>query len=116
MERGLSVEVINARFVKPLDEQLILGVFERRLPVVVVEDNSIVGGFGSAVIELASSRGYPVDSMRRIGVPDAFIEHDSPEALREKLGLTAEGIAEAVAFIAKTRKGENAKEKMGNRV
>jgi 1-deoxy-D-xylulose-5-phosphate synthase len=78
-------------------------VFERRLPVVVVEDNSIVGGFGSAVIELASSRGCPVDKVRRIGVPDAFVEHDSPEALREKLGLTAQGIAEAVRTLVAGR-------------
>ncbi|MCL5102812.1 MAG: 1-deoxy-D-xylulose-5-phosphate synthase [Armatimonadetes bacterium] len=99
MEQGLSVDVVNARFVKPLDEQLILDVFERKLPVVVIEDNTIIGGFGSAVIELASSRGYPVDNVRRIGVPDAFVEHDSPEALREKLGLTAEGIAEAVRTL-----------------
>ena len=55
-------------------------MFERNLPVVIVEDNTIVGGFGSAVIELASSKGFALDKVRRIGAPDAFVEHDSMEA------------------------------------
>ncbi len=102
--RGIRAEVINARFVKPLDEQLILSVFERGLPVLVVEDNSVAGGFGSAVLELASDAGCRVDRVKRIGIPDSFIEHDSPEALWERLGLTAEGIAEeAEALAAGTR-------------
>lgn len=103
-ENGISVEVINARFVKPLDEQLISGVFEQNIPVAVVEDNTIIGGFGSAVLELASSLGYPVDNIRRIGIPDRFIEHDSPESLYEKLGLTAEHIAESVQSMLSDRK------------
>ncbi len=101
--RDLSVEVINARFVKPLDEQLILNVFERGLPVVVAEDNTIVGGFGSAILELASSRGYAVDKIRRIGIPDAFVEHDTPETLQEKLGLSARKIAETLASLVTGR-------------
>jgi len=102
-DRGVSVEVINARFAKPLDEQLILSVFRRNLPVVIVEDNTVIGGFGSAIIELASGNGFAVDNVRRIGVPDAFVEHDTLEALREKLGLTADGIALAVAMLLGVR-------------
>lgn len=97
---GLSVEVINARFAKPLDETLILNVFERNLGVVIAEDNTVVGGFGSAILELASSRGYPLDRVIRAGIPDSFVEHDTPEALYERLGLTAAGIAEAVRALA----------------
>jgi 1-deoxy-D-xylulose-5-phosphate synthase len=95
----LSAEVINARFVKPLDEQLILSVFQRGLPVLVVEDNTIVGGFGSAILELASTKGCPVNSILRLGVPDAFVDHDSPESLYQALGLSAERIAEAAKNI-----------------
>lgn len=95
-EEGISVEVVNARFVKPLDEQLVLSVLERGMPVVVVEDNTLVGGFGSAILELASSKGYPANRIKRIGLPDAFIEHDAPEVLREKIGLTGPWIAQAV--------------------
>lgn len=96
---GLSVEVINARFAKPLDETLILSVLDRGLPVVIAEDNSVVGGFGSAILELASSEGYPLDKIKRLGIPDSFVEHDTPEALYEKLGLTAEKLAEAVRSL-----------------
>ncbi len=109
-EWGISAQVVNARFVKPLDEQLIGSVLDRRMPVVVVEDNSIVGGFGSAVMELASSRGVSVDTIRRLGIPDSFVEHDSPEALRDKLGMSASGIADTLrnlleARIPSTRRG-----------
>lgn len=102
-EQGLSVEVINARFVKPLDEQLILSVFERGLPVLVIEDNTIVGGFGSAILELASSKGYPLNNVRRLGVPDKFIEHDSPDILHEMLGMTADKIAESAVRLLKVK-------------
>lgn len=95
-EDGVGVEVINARFAKPLDEQMIISVLERGLPILVVEDNSIIGGFGSAVLELVSSNGYSPAAVRRLGIPDAFVEHDSPEALWEKMGINATGIASAV--------------------
>jgi 1-deoxy-D-xylulose-5-phosphate synthase len=100
---GLSADVIDGRFVKPLDEQLILSVFEKGIPMVVVEDNTIVGGFGSAVLELASSKGYSLNTVRRIGIPDAFVEHDSMDALREKIGLTAARIAETARELATCR-------------
>lgn len=95
-ERGIHVEVINARFAKPLDQELILGALRKNVPVLTVEDNSIVGGFGSAVLELAASNGCRVDHIKRVGIPDSFVEHDSLDVLRERIGLTAEGIADAV--------------------
>lgn len=98
-ELGINVEVINCRFVKPLDEQLIYGLLERNIPIVVAEDNTVVGGFGSAVLELASSAGFALDRIHRIGIPDAFIDHDSPETLYDKLGLSAEKLAEEVASL-----------------
>lgn len=100
---GLSAEVINARFVKPLDEKLILGVFERGLPLIVIEDNTVVGGFGSAILELASSKGYPLNCVRRIGMPDSFVEHDTLDALREKLGLNTLSIANAARELVSAR-------------
>ena len=102
-QEGLSVEVIDARFVKPLDEQLILSVFEKGLPVIVAEDNTIVGGFGSAVLELASANGCPLNCVRRIGAPDAFVEHDSLDALRERIGLTAARIADTARDLISSR-------------
>ena len=100
---GLGAEVINARFVKPLDEKLILSVLERGLPVVVVEDNTIVGGFGSAILELASRSGHALNRIRMLGVPDAFVAHDSVDALREKIGLNASCIAVAARELVAAR-------------
>ncbi|MGC8863465.1 MAG: 1-deoxy-D-xylulose-5-phosphate synthase, partial [Armatimonadota bacterium] len=102
-EDGICADVINARFVKPLDEQLILSVLERGVPVVVVEENTVVGGLGSAVLELASAHGCPVGSIRRLGIPDAFVEHDSLQELREKIGLTPAKIAAAVTALCAKR-------------
>ena len=102
-QSGVQVEVIDARFAKPLDEKLILDVFERGLPVVLAEDNTVVGGFGSAVLELAADRGFALDQVRRVGIPDSFVEHDSPDAQREKLGLTAGGIASEVRTLITQR-------------
>ena len=90
---GLQADVINARFVKPLDEQLIQSVFDKEIPIIVVEDNTIVGGFGSAVVELASIKCCPLDRIHRLGVPDAFVEHDSMDALHEIIGITSDNIA-----------------------
>ena len=109
-EHGVSVEVINARFVKPLDEQLILDVFERKLPIVVVEDNTIVGGFGSAVVELAAGAGCSVDCVRRVGVPDVFPEHDSPETLRQQFGLTASQIVQEVRAVVAQREMQSSRD------
>lgn len=95
-DEGILASVINARFVKPLDEDLILSVLGNGVPTLVVEDNAVAGGFGSAVLELAAARGCRIDAVRCLGLPDAFVEHDSVERLRERLGLTPEGIARAV--------------------
>lgn len=99
-KKGISVEVINARFAKPLDEQLILDLFRRNIPIITVEDNTIVGGFGSAVIELASSRGFATDMVTRLGIPDAFVEHDCVNALKEKIGISSNKIAQCVLDAA----------------
>lgn len=93
---GVAATVVNARFVKPLDEQLILDVLRRGVPVVIAEDNATLGGFGSAVLELAAANGCAADRVKLLGIPDQFVEHDTPEALRAQLGLTAEGISQAV--------------------
>lgn len=95
-DRGHRVEVANARFVKPLDEELIGRVLERGIPVIVVEDNTAVGGLGSAVLELASSSGLRGVEVVRLGVPDVFPEHGSVESLRARFGLSPMGIADAV--------------------
>jgi len=102
---GISVGVVNSRFVKPLDEKLICEVLSTGSPVLVVEDNSMIGGFGSAVLELAANRGFPADSVKQLGVPDVFVEHDSLEVLRARFGLTSEAIAEAACKLIGRKRG-----------
>jgi len=98
-QQGYQTTVVNARFIKPLDEGLILNLAARRGRVLTVEENVLQGGFGSAVLELLMDRGLMVP-VRRLGIPDVFVEHGSPAILREKYGLDAQGIAKsALEFL-----------------
>lgn len=89
---GVSVCVINARFIKPLDEDLILSVCRRIKRIVTVEENVLAGGFGSAILECLNRSGMNDVSVRRIGIDDEFVEHGSQSILRKKYFLDDEGI------------------------
>lgn len=93
-EEDIDVGVVNARFVKPLDEETILGALRDCPFVVTVEEAALVGGFGSAVLELASEKGVDTRHLRRLGIPDQFIEHGDRGELLADLRLDAAGIAE----------------------
>lgn len=93
-KQGYQATVVNARFVKPLDEQLILSWAARTGRVLTVEENVAQGGFGSAVLELLADHGLLVP-VKRIAVPDKFVEHGAPDLLRQKYGLDAQGIINA---------------------
>ncbi len=100
-ERGIRAAVINARFVKPLDRELILACAERTGAVLTVEENALMGGFGSAILELLEEEGITDVRVKRLGIPDRYIEHGSQAQLRTDLGLDAAGIAAAAeAFVA----------------
>jgi 1-deoxy-D-xylulose-5-phosphate synthase len=90
-KRGYQATVVNARFVKPLDDNLILTLAARRGRVLTVEENVAQGGFGSAVVELLSDRDLLVP-VKRLAIPDTFVEQGAPALLREKYGLDAKGI------------------------
>ncbi len=92
-KEGLSAAVVNARFVKPLDRELILNQARKIKKVVTVEENVLQGGFGAAVLELLAQEGLNIP-VKMIGLPDKFIEHGAPDLLREKYGLTPEKIAQ----------------------
>jgi len=99
-ERGISAGVVNARFVKPLDAELILSVAGKTGRIVTVEENALQGGFGSAVLELLFDNGRHDVKIKRLGIPDQYVEHGSQAQLRKDLGIDAEGIAAAVeAFV-----------------
>ena len=89
---GISAAVINARFVKPLDRDLIGTVVQEVKCLLTVEEASTMGGFGSAVLELLSDEGIVNVPTKCMGLPDRFIEQGPQNLLREKYGLTADGI------------------------
>ena len=91
-EEGISTSVVNARFVKPLDTQLIGAVARRVKCLLLVEEGARMGGFGSAVLELLSDEGILNIPTRCLGLPDWYIEQGPQDLLREKYGLTADGI------------------------
>lgn len=95
--QGISAWVINARFIKPLDEQLIRSLARSVGVIVTVEDNILAGGFGSAVLEYINSQSLNWVKLLRLGMPDTFIKHGSRAELFAKYHLDAEGIASNVA-------------------
>ena len=91
--QGIGCAVVDARYLKPLDEELILRAAQRCGRVLTVEENVLAGGFGSAVLELLSARGLAGIPVETVGIPDEFVEHGKPSELRAKYGLTGPGIA-----------------------
>ncbi len=89
---GLDVGVVNARFVKPVDQELIARALNECPWVVTVEEAALMGGFGSAVLEAASDLGLDTSRIRRLGIPDRFIEHGERAELLSDLSLDAPGI------------------------
>ena len=99
---GIKVTLVNARFIKPLDERFYEDLFARHDAVVTVESNSLVGGFGSAVLELASSLKNTSVKILRLGYPDVFIPHGGNKELVKGLGLDADGIAGSIRKFLKS--------------
>jgi 1-deoxy-D-xylulose-5-phosphate synthase len=105
-QEGISTAVVNARFVKPLDQDLIVDTAKRVRYVVTVEEGCKMGGFGSAVLETLSEAGVTDVTTKMIGLPDWYIEQGPQDLLRERYGLTAEGIYQTVKdLIGKTPSG-----------
>jgi 1-deoxy-D-xylulose-5-phosphate synthase len=100
---GISVCVVNARFAKPLDVELLSKLVALPGGLVVAEENTLLGGFGSAVLEMCAERNQFPAQIVRLGIPDEFIHHGSPAKLRAACGLDADGIAAAVKRMAAVR-------------
>ena len=97
---GVESTVINARFVKPLDSELIIALARSRRLIVTVEDAYLAGGFGSAVLELLEENSLS-DKIKvvRMGVPDRIVTHGDPKLLLAKYGLDADGIYSRVIEV-----------------
>jgi 1-deoxy-D-xylulose-5-phosphate synthase len=95
-EEGLSIKVINARFIKPIDRELLLNAAATIKKIITVEENVLPGGFGSAVLELLAEEGIHGVQVKRLGIPDEFVEHATQKQLRHQYGIDEEGITRAI--------------------
>jgi 1-deoxy-D-xylulose-5-phosphate synthase len=101
---GISTAVVNGRFVKPLDGQIIEQMARSAGRIVTVEEHALLGGFGSAVLEYLDQAGLTGTKSLRIGLPDSYIEHGTQAQLRKKYGLDADGIYTKVKeFVERSR-------------
>jgi 1-deoxy-D-xylulose-5-phosphate synthase len=103
-KQGMDVGVINARFAKPLDQDLIGRALRTAPFVITVEEAALMGGFGSAVLELANQAQLDTRYVKRLGIPDQFVEHGDREELLADLGLNDAGIIHACQEMAERRR------------
>ncbi len=99
---GIKPTVVNARFIKPMDEAMLLLLATQGYQFITVEEHALAGGFASAVLEYFNEQDIQV-KLKRIGIPDRFVEHGSVNEQREEVGLTVENIAEQVRQLHTTR-------------
>jgi len=98
---GIKAEVINARFVKPLDEKLLIKSLKKTGKGITIEENILIGGFGSAVLEMLEEKGLNEIELGRIGAPDKFIEYDKPQEIKKSFGMDPESIAKKAKEMLK---------------
>ncbi len=106
-DQSTSIAHYDMRFLKPLDEELLHEVGKKFKTVLTVEDGTVVGGLGSAVMEFMGEHQYQV-RIKKLGIPDRFIDHGKPEELQKLCGFDAEGIAAAVRDLVKPQVFSNA--------
>lgn len=105
---GISAEIVNMRFVKPLDDAVIKSLSSRFDNFVTLEDNTVHGGFGSAVLESLQRQHLANVSVKLHGIPDRFVDHGTPEELHKSLRLDPRGIAEVTREFLVSREGKSA--------
>ncbi|HKI79259.1 MAG TPA: 1-deoxy-D-xylulose-5-phosphate synthase [Ignavibacteriaceae bacterium] len=101
-EQGINCELVNMRFAKPLDTKRLDEISKKFNKIVTLEENSLVGGFGSGVLEYFNEKNYKNDILR-IGLPDHFVDHGTQSELHQLLGIDPEGIAGKVKVFCENR-------------
>jgi len=99
-QEGLDVGVVNARFVKPIDREMVERALRECSFVVTVEEAALAGGFGSALLEIAADGGVDAGHVRRLGMPDRFVEHGDRDGLLAELNMDPDGIARTCLELA----------------
>ena len=105
-KEGINLEVVNARFVRPLDQKMLLSILKRLHRIITVEENALLGGFGSAILEFAEANSVTDVVIKRMGIPDKFIQHGPRKKLLNILGLDKEGIAETVRSVLRLKRNK----------
>ncbi|MGK9476102.1 1-deoxy-D-xylulose-5-phosphate synthase [Melioribacter sp. OK-6-Me] len=105
-QHGIEAEVINMRFIKPLDENILIETAQKFDKIVTLEENSLIGGFGAGVVEFYNDNHIKADLLR-IGLPDQFIEHGTQAELHRMLGIDPEGIVQKVIDFLKNKNYKN---------
>ena len=100
-KRNIHVQVVNARFIKPLDENMLHDLMMRNIPILTIEEGVLQGGFGSAILEFASQNKYNDVEIDRMGIPDQFVEHGGVELLLEELHITTEETVARILSLVK---------------
>lgn len=100
-EEGIHCVVVNGRFVKPLDRGMLVSLASEVPRILTVEENVLIGGFGSGVMEVLSEEGITIP-VKRLGIPDAFLPHGSQGGLRKSIGIDKEGIKQFILQWLKT--------------
>jgi 1-deoxy-D-xylulose-5-phosphate synthase len=96
---GISLTVVNARFIKPLDRDLLLRLATETGRIFTAEENALQGGFGSAVLELLEEEGITGVELVRFGYPDSFVEQGEQHELRARYALDSDGMTERIRNI-----------------
>jgi 1-deoxy-D-xylulose-5-phosphate synthase len=100
-KKNIEITVYDMKFIKPFDTSILDEVSKNYTNIITVEENSLPGGFGSAVLEYYNSRGIINIKLNRIGIPDQFVEHGNTEILLEMLKLSPDGLAESILEFGK---------------
>lgn len=114
-KQGLTIRVINSRFIKPIDSKMLTELLDQNIPILTIEEAVLQGGFGSAILEYAGSHGYHQALIDRMGIPDQFIEHGDVDSLLKEIGLTTEEVVKRASLLAQIRKNNKGHKTMKNK-
>lgn len=103
-EKGINVKIVNARFIKPLDEAMLHELMAKKMPILTIEEGVLQGGFGSAVLEFASDHNYRDIEIERIGIPDQFVEQGNVDLLLEEVHITKDETVARIEQLVKSNK------------
>jgi 1-deoxy-D-xylulose-5-phosphate synthase len=99
-KQGYSIKIINARFIKPLDEKMLHELMSENIPILTIEEAILQGGFGSSILEFVHDHGYHQTIIDRMGIPDHFIEHGEVDELLNEIGFTTENAVLKIQALA----------------